>query len=564
MGNGNSKNEQLHFFCSTGEAKKVDKIISQLKNEIKNKQEPSVDINSLIQNTTCLHKALEIRNFEIIRTLLSVDKIRINLTNPAFYSLKKKDKELLKFILEQREFCLHEKNEKKESLLQFIMNNDYEDEFAQIIISLMNPFDFSIPQNSDTLLFLEICETDKINIFKMVLQKKSVNINVVDKTTGNGALMMFVENRQINMLKEFLKYSEVISTNYENRTALHFASIIGDEEICKILLETTNGKLLLNCKDCDHKTPLQLAIENENLHLIPLLSQSLDQDDLKMLSEISKKNEKHFKEIKIDTKLKEPNLQIQVASDLHLEVYDDEKSLDHIIKPSAPYLALLGDIGLPIRKKNYRNFLFDMSEKFKLVFIIAGNHEYYHSSKIEIEAEMKEISKQKENIVYLENSIYILDEIKIIGCVLWSKCSEENKEAVKRINDYNHIKIEPNSENKITVDETIKWHEESLEFIKREIEESKKSDQKCIILTHHAPLKDLGSSEPTFYGSGTNEGFCTDLRYLMGDPILLWAYGHTHWPQDIKIEGTRIVSNPSGYNMNCKCYQKDNCISIYK
>ena len=177
---------------------------------------------------------------------------------------------------------------------------------------------------------------------------------------------------------------------------------------------------------------------------------------------------------------------------------------------------------------------------------------------------MKEIAKKKQNIIYLENKTYILNDIKIIGCVLWSKCSENNKNSVKQINDYNHIKKEKNSEMKITVDDTIEWHEESLEFIKREIEISKKSNQKCIILTHHAPLKDLGSSEPTFYGSSINEGFCTDLRYLMGDPILLWAYGHTHWPQDFKINGTRIVSNPSGYNMACKSYQKDNSISIYK
>lgn len=65
---------------------------------------------------------------------------------------------------------------------------------------------------------------------------------------------------------------------------------------------------------------------------------------------------------------------LQYASDLHLEML---KTIpDNLIVPSAPYLALLGDIASPF-KPHYYNFLAQMSQQFRMVFIIAGNHEYY-------------------------------------------------------------------------------------------------------------------------------------------------------------------------------------------
>lgn len=33
----------------------------------------------------------------------------------------------------------------------------------------------------------------------------------------------------------------------------------------------------------------------------------------------------------------------------------------------------------------------------------------------------------------------------------------------------------------------------------------------------------------------------------MGKPIEAWLYGHTHWFQDLTVNGTRVISNPHGY-----------------
>lgn len=63
-------------------------------------------------------------------------------------------------------------------------------------------------------------------------------------------------------------------------------------------------------------------------------------------------------------------LKIQICSDLHLEFYE-KIQVPELIVPSAPYLALLGDIGLPI-KENYEEFLLKQSELYEEVFIVAG------------------------------------------------------------------------------------------------------------------------------------------------------------------------------------------------
>lgn len=50
------------------------------------------------------------------------------------------------------------------------------------------------------------------------------------------------------------------------------------------------------------------------------------------------------------------SLSIQIASDIHLEFYSEGEEIPQLLIPSAPVLALLGDIGNPVLP-NYRDFL---------------------------------------------------------------------------------------------------------------------------------------------------------------------------------------------------------------
>jgi ankyrin repeat protein len=375
MGGHLSKDEDFHHTCHVGDLKKLNAILEIYEQEIQQKKQPTVNINSIVKNSTALFKALEARNVEIIKKLLKLNKLTISLTNPAFYCLEKKDKEMLQIVLESREYCVHERNQKHENLLQFVMNNSYDDEFAFIIMSFMNPFEFHLDSDGKGICLLhEVCESNNVYIFKRMLTMKGINPNICVKKTGDTPLILLIKKKQIEMIKELLNYCEVIASNYDNSTALHIAAALGEEEICKLLLNSPNGDLLLNCKDCKMRTPLMIAIERNNVHLIDILSKNLDHFHQKMIIEYCKDNEDILNMLKFDSLPKE-NFTIQVASDLHLEFYKEEKDLSNLIIPSAPYLALLGDIGLPIKRPNYKQFLLDMSEKFEIVFVLAGNHE---------------------------------------------------------------------------------------------------------------------------------------------------------------------------------------------
>jgi hypothetical protein len=85
-----------------------------------------------------------------------------------------------------------------------------------------------------------------------------------------------------------------------------------------------------------------------------------------------------------------------------------------------------------------------------------------------------------------------------------------------------------------------------LAWLKAEIQEAKNKGEKVVIFTHHAPSVN-GTSAPRYAGSANNCAFASNLEYMMGDPVLLWAFGHTHYSSDQNINGTRVVSNQVGY-----------------
>jgi hypothetical protein len=69
-----------------------------------------------------------------------------------------------------------------------------------------------------------------------------------------------------------------------------------------------------------------------------------------------------------------PYLKIQIMSDLHTEFIPNKQI--PLITPTAPHLALLGDIGLMVDPyyEVYKQFLADVSKKFKTVLVLLGNH----------------------------------------------------------------------------------------------------------------------------------------------------------------------------------------------
>lgn len=67
-------------------------------------------------------------------------------------------------------------------------------------------------------------------------------------------------------------------------------------------------------------------------------------------------------------------LKIQIMSDLHTELLPYKQIPS--IKPVAPHLALLGDIGsmVGMEHETFKCLIADVSKKFKTVLLLLGNH----------------------------------------------------------------------------------------------------------------------------------------------------------------------------------------------
>ena len=246
------------------------------------------------------------------------------------------------------------------------------------------------------------------------------------------------------------------------------------------------------------------------------------------------------------------SLKIQVISDIHLEFIENYK-FDEIVKPSAPNLAICGDLGLPYLD-SYETFLSKCSENFINVFLISGNHEYYQWKRQdkeiftmdEVDKEIELIVKKFKNIYFLNNKCHILDdEHVVLGSTLWSNIKPKDYfDVVNSMNDYKQIYFLKNNNKAVITPKFIteKFKENCL-WLKNAIEQH--SDKKIIIMSHHLPSMKLINDK--YKNNSLNCCFVSDLEYLMTDIVYLWLAGHSHSSFDLKIGNTRCLVNPKGY-----------------
>jgi predicted phosphodiesterase len=229
-------------------------------------------------------------------------------------------------------------------------------------------------------------------------------------------------------------------------------------------------------------------------------------------------------------------MKIQYISDIHLEFLSSIPKIDQI----GDVLVLAGDIGHPF-SDIYKDFLIDMNKKFKKVFLITGNHEFYFIEKDrrtmeEIDDKIKYIINENNlnNITYLDDSYEDYEGVRFCGATLWTKII--NKQYIN--NDFKFIK-----------DMSIEFRNElfnnSYEFINGVINNS---NLPIIIITHHLPSYDLINQ---VYRTNEFENFtqcyASDCSKLFKDPIKIWIFGHTHKECDTEINGIKFLCNPIGY-----------------
>lgn len=234
----------------------------------------------------------------------------------------------------------------------------------------------------------------------------------------------------------------------------------------------------------------------------------------------------------------------QLWSDLHLEICDLQLPENYVA--AAPNLILAGDIGIP-GSALYSSLLRKVAAAHENVFVVAGNHEYYSTS---IEAGNAEIQAMcttaGPNVYYLNDVAHDMlssscdMRLRVVGTTLWSHVKAHQKMDVACfISDHRRIHGWSVSHNNYL-------HARHVEFLETEILRAMHDDVQLVVVTHHAPLE-KGVCKPNQERNALSSAFQTDLSKLMGLPVVMWCFGHTHHCSSQFVKETHVVSNQRGY-----------------
>ena len=236
-------------------------------------------------------------------------------------------------------------------------------------------------------------------------------------------------------------------------------------------------------------------------------------------------------------------MSIQYCSDIHLEFAQNSLFLHkNPIKPVGDILILAGDITY-WGKKHFKHSFFDyVSEHFKTVYYVPGNHEFYSGKDLRI-LDKPIYEGIRENVFLVNNKVISIGDIDFFFTVLSSKIPDSKSLFVEHgVGDFHQIKYRGN---KLNYKIFNQLHEDSLSFLKEAIPAS--NAQKKVIVTHHIPTQ---ICNPECYrNSDINTAFVSEQYSLIHDwDVDYWIYGHHHANMpETTISHTKLVTNQLGY-----------------
>lgn len=249
-------------------------------------------------------------------------------------------------------------------------------------------------------------------------------------------------------------------------------------------------------------------------------------------------------------------MKIQIFSDVHLEMYPDEGSRVEVLeklKTDCDLLIVAGDLAnnelLPWAAKW-------LSENYKQVIYVVGNHEYYDSSGYEVHLTLSQIKHK--NFHWLHNKKITIDGITFAGGPLWYHFDIHKSEMVMIRDRIGMPKMVPDFvviRDFSAIGDFASWvnyqNQMSVDFLSKV-----KAD---VVITHYMPTARCIHSD--YEGDPCNKYFYHPIldRGMKYMPKY-WIHGHTHKQIDLMCGDTHVLCNPIAYPWE----RKDNNETEYK
>lgn len=243
----------------------------------------------------------------------------------------------------------------------------------------------------------------------------------------------------------------------------------------------------------------------------------------------------------------EKKLNIQIASDLHLEFIHDLFPGERLISPAhgADLLVLAGDIG------NGTQAIELFGDWPVPVLYLAGNHEFYGHSMERVRIDLRKAAAGT-SITFLDNDVADFGGVRFLATTLWTDYRldlnrtqrQQMETAELSINDHRRIRV---GKGKFTTQRALEEHETARTWLEAEL--ARPNDGKTVVISHHGPHP--LSVHPRYSGDSVNAAFVSDLSELLPKADL-WLHGHVHDSFDYNVDKCRVVANPLGYPRNLR------------
>eukprot|EP00727_Mastigamoeba_balamuthi_P009250 m51a1_g4948 hypothetical protein (1055) ;mRNA; f:328354-333058 len=347
----------------------------------------------------------------------------------------------------------------------------------------------------------------------------------------------------------------VNATDFDGNTVVHEAARSANLAVVR---EVASRGAVLQARNCDGNTVLHIAVLSQMpvrdlLELASVLPGDLSVRNRVQLTPVEMAKEVYISAYEAllscqpkSSPAPKREFCMHFTSDIHLEFGRMPE-----ISTSAPYLALLGDTSLLVQRgdvdhiQRYRELLAKLSTSFKRIFIVLGNHEFYHNEYMRAIETLRAIASEIPNVEVMHRRSVVVDGVRVVGATLWCALPPRAQRVVPLF--FNDYKLINRGDRLLSVADTVGFHVDDRAFIAKEILAARACGQKVVVLTHHAPLWRCGAGPAEAYYDPITHATAGDVTDLMGGPVVAWLYGHSHWFQDMTIKGTRVASNPHGY-----------------